>query len=73
MANKDNDKEAERVDECYTTLFGPNGHPELSLIVTVNSLSKQVQMLMRFGWSISALGTGLVVKELWTLMTHGVG
>ena len=63
-------KETDRVDVCHETLFGPSGHPELSLVVAVNNLSKQVKMLMRFGWSIALLGSGLIIKELWALITH---
>ena len=62
--------DTERIDSCYETLYGPNGKPQLSLIVTVNNIGKQVQMLMKFGWSMAILGSGLVIKEIWTLMTH---
>ena len=64
------DKEENRVDVCHEALFGPTGHPELSLIVTVNNIGKQVKMLMRFGWSMALLGSGLMVKEIWALMVH---
>jgi hypothetical protein len=60
----------EKIEVCHETLFGPTGHPELSLIVTVNNIGQQVKMLMKFGWSMAILGSGLVIKEIWTLMTH---
>ena len=66
----DKKEEDTRIDECHDVLFGPKKHPELSLVVTVNNIGNQVKMLMRFGWSMAILGSGLILKEIWALMTH---
>jgi hypothetical protein len=62
--------DTERINSCFDTLYGPQGKPELSLIVRVNAIGKQVQLLMKFGWSMALLGSGLVIKEIFVLLTH---
>ena len=59
-----------RANVCYEALFGKEGHPEQSLVVTVDKLSNQVKTLMRFGWAMSLLGSSLILKELWALIVH---
>jgi hypothetical protein len=59
-----------RADVCYEVLFGREGHPEQSLVVAVDKLSEQLKTLMRFGWAMGLLGSSLILKELWVLITH---
>ena len=60
----------ERVDTIHDIMFGPSGHPEQALVVTVREITKQIQVLKNFVWSVTLLGSGLIIKEIWALISH---
>jgi len=63
-------KDQTRADVCYEVLFGKEGHPELSLVVTVDKMAGQMKAMLRYVWTISLLASSLILKELWVLITH---
>ena len=69
MPEKKSDLE-NRVDTIHEIMFGPSGHPEQALVVTVKEITKQIQVLKNFVWSVTLLGSGLIIKEIWTLISH---
>ena len=60
----------QRVDTIHEIMVGPSGHPEQALVVTVREISKQIQVLKNFVWSVTLLGSGLIIKEIWALISH---
>ena len=61
---------SDRVKVIENVILGPKGHPEESLVVTVENIAKSIRTLGRFIWAMSLTGGGLIVKEMLALITH---
>jgi hypothetical protein len=61
---------SERVKVMENIILGPKGHPEDSLVVTVENLTKSIGTLVKFSWAMLITTSGLIIKGVFAVMTN---